>query len=159
MKKKGLIKTVQVSVCFSLWQNNHALFENYWESKQVWSLPYVHRISSPSATKSRLVYQTIYQRSSQKTWLWQNSAVSLVTYSIHCSVSNGKVCRKLHVWSRSWFIYCWCEANDQVERRMLVIRNDVGYVTQANPLGSRQMQSADWETLTMNLQEMDHMPF
>lgn len=52
--------------------------------KRVLSL-YVCRISSPSVTGSRHVYQTTYQGSSQKTWLWQSSQLSkIVCFTLLC---------------------------------------------------------------------------
>lgn len=105
IKKKGLVKTVQVSP-FSVSQKWLETTENTDGYNQVFLFS-VNRISWPSVTRSRLVYRTIYQRSSRKISPWRSRArQSPISCAIHCSVSNCKVYRKLKVWSSSLSIYC-----------------------------------------------------
>lgn len=104
IKKKGLVKTVQVNPFYNVTEmfSLRRIIEY-----KVWLFS-VNRISWHSVTRSRLVYQTTYQRFSRKILPWRSKATkSPISCSIYCSVSNCKVYRKLQVWSSSLSIYCW----------------------------------------------------
>lgn len=93
---------------------------------QIWLFS-VNRISWLSVTRSRLVYQTTYQRSSQKILPWLSKATASTSCAIHCSVSKSKVYEKLQVWSRTYFylLLVWCVWKN---RRRLVNNTDALYV-------------------------------
>ena len=74
-----------------------------------------------SVTRSRLVYQTTFQRSSRKISPWGSSVTnSPISCAIHCSVSNCNVYRKRRVWMRSLSIYCWVDVGERASSRRIL---------------------------------------